>query len=120
MNAIRKLQQVTAWQLPAEAAACCIRYRLPAIIDQHLPELFHDAVTMISPLPDSADSAPRIVEACSPGAYHASSFLGSTELEVQFLCKPGEMQASISGFDDRIRRLGMGCVRHREALTLRR
>jgi hypothetical protein len=117
MSATGNVLQVTASRIPMEDQSCCIRYRLPAVVDALLPALFHDGVTMISPLPDSAaatNASVCIVEACRPGMYHASSFLGSTELEVNFVGSMRQVRASMEDFDLRIRALGLGQVRHPE------
>lgn len=117
MSATGNVLQVTANRIPMADRSCCIRYRLPATIDNLLPSLFHDGVTLISPLPDTAESSAAavcIVEACRPGMYHASSFLGSHELEVSFQGSTRQARTSMEDFDLRIRALGMGQVRHSE------
>ncbi|MEZ5339140.1 MAG: hypothetical protein R3F46_12890 [bacterium] len=115
---MRNMLQVNASRLPAGDNSCYIRYRLTEAIDAHLPMLFRDAVTMLTPLAESTGCDTHLIEASCPGHYTASSFQGSRELEVYFESQPGFLQELIDDFDARIEDCGLGSVVHRKRMEL--
>ena len=116
MSALRDVLQVTACRIPSGEDSCYIRYRLLEPVDSFLPLLFHDAVTMYSPIQQCSGPGTCLIEACSPGRYQASSFEGSTELEIYLQGDGDKLQEMLAEFDRRIESLGMGIVCHRDSL----